>query len=187
MYSLLIDTHGKEMNLILYKDHVVEKHISEEHINQSKYIIPKITEVLSNEGIDIKKINEVIVVNGPGSFTGIRIGVTIAKTIAYCLNIPIKSISSIMLKSLGNKKDNNYSIVMPDNKGAFVGEFDSNNKLLKDYFYISNNELETYKQTNYILEEKEIDWSSVFNHDCLNDESCYSIKPLYIKKIEVEK
>ena len=54
------------------------------------------------ELIDEQKLDEIIVVNGPGSFTGVRLGVTIAKTLAYTLNIPIKTISSLEVSSISN-------------------------------------------------------------------------------------
>ena len=50
--------------------------------------------------IELKNLSLLLVVNGPGSFTGIRIGMTIAKIIAYSLNIPIKLIDSLLIKAL---------------------------------------------------------------------------------------
>ena len=187
MISLLIDTHDKEVNIVLYKDHKLMYIFSETYNNQSKELLPNIAKVLNDNSQSINDIDEIIVINGPGSFTGIRIGVTIAKTIAYSLGIPIWSISSLLLKTIGNLESGDYSVVIPDNKGFFVGEFDSNNHQKGNYFYLSKKEFSAYSDNNKVVDNKKIKWELLFENDNLTKEDCYNIKPIYIKKIEVEK
>ena len=186
MFSLLIDIHSNDMNVILYKDKILYDSFSKTYNNQSKMLIPSIVNLLEKNRLSLNDLNEIIVVNGPGSFTGIRIGVTVAKTLSYSLNIPIKSISSLILKAISVNKEGDYSIAMPDNKGFFIGEFE--NQLLKgNYFYISKDEFEDYKNNHTVIENIDMNWNKIYEIDCLTDEDCYNIKPLYIKKIEVEK
>jgi tRNA threonylcarbamoyladenosine biosynthesis protein TsaB len=63
------------------------------------------------KNISIDDIGKIICVNGPGSFTGIRIGLTIAKTLAWAKNIPIIPISS--LEAMALSSDGNYNYVVP--------------------------------------------------------------------------
>ena len=81
MYSLFIDTHNELIKIILFKDGKIltdkEKMSNMQH---SVYTMPMIEEILKENNIESSNLNEIIVVNGPGSFTGVRIGVTIAKT-----------------------------------------------------------------------------------------------------------
>ena len=186
MFSLLLDTHGSDMNIVLYRDKLVCDIYSKPCNNQSKMLIPSIVQLLNNNSIDIKDLSEIVVVNGPGSFTGIRIGVTVAKTISYSLNIPIKSISSLALKTLGINIESNYSVSIPDNKGFFVGEFDRDNNITKDYFYMSNEDYKEYCGNNNVI-DSDPNWNNLYDSSSLKEDNCYSIKPLYIKKIEVEK
>ena len=62
----------------------------------------KVMKVLKEAVPDINTVDKIFVVNGPGSFTGIRVGVTIAKTIGFCLNIPIIKISELELLASTN-------------------------------------------------------------------------------------
>ncbi len=52
-------------------------------------ILARITELLREHNLDFHSLDGVIVYNGPGSFTGLRIGVSVANTLAYGLRIPI--------------------------------------------------------------------------------------------------
>ena len=187
MYSLLIDSHGKELILVIYKNNKVIFEDITSFNNQSKIIIPKIIDILHKENLGFQDLQEIIVVNGPGSFTGIRIGVTIAKTLAYCLDIPIKSISTIKLLAINAEKSSDYSIAVPDQKGFFIGEFNNHNELINNYFYISNSSFNDYNKNHQIIENINIDYNNIYKCNCLTNENCYTIKPLYIKKIEVEK
>ena len=187
MYSLLIDSHGSKLSIVIYKNKVVERISEISFNNQSKIIIPTIIDLFKQCSITFADISEIIVVNGPGSFTGIRLGVTISKTIAYCLQIPIKSISTISLYAINVSKTEDFSIAIPDQKGYYIGEYNQNCILQKDFFYIDKNEFSKYKLDHLIIEEVAIDWNNIYKKNCLVTEDCYNIKPLYIKKIEVEK
>lgn len=61
----------------------------------SQTLLPMIDEIIKMTGIDKKEIEAIAVTNGPGSFTGLRIGAATAKGLAYALNIPIIGVSTI--------------------------------------------------------------------------------------------
>lgn len=61
----------------------------------SKNLLPYIDKVLSENHLVMKDINGVVISIGPGSYTGLRIGVSTAKGIAYSLNIPVITISTL--------------------------------------------------------------------------------------------
>ena len=63
--------------------------------NLSEVALPEIVSMFEENKISSKDIDKIIVVNGPGSFTGIRIGITIAKVYAWSLNVPITTITNI--------------------------------------------------------------------------------------------
>ena len=59
------------------------------HRELSKTILLKLQELLKSQGTLLNQLSGVVVFKGPGSFTGLRIGITIANTLAYSLGIPI--------------------------------------------------------------------------------------------------
>ena len=71
----------------------------------SEEALPEIVEMFTKSNIDPKNIDKIIVVDGPGSFTGIRIGITIAKVYAWTLHIPITTISSLQAMALSIDDD----------------------------------------------------------------------------------
>ncbi len=81
--------------------------------------LPEIAKMFETIKLDPKDIDKIIVVNGPGSFTGIRIGVTIAKVYAWSLNIPVTSITSLEAMATSTKA-NNYLIPVIDARRDYV-------------------------------------------------------------------
>ena len=70
-----------------------------------------IDEVIKECQVDINEINAVAVSKGPGSYTGLRIGVSAAKGLCYALNIPLIAIDT--LEILASKVDQNDGLIVP--------------------------------------------------------------------------
>ena len=96
MIILAIDTTGKVCSTAVSKD---GKLLSEEYrdvgLTHSASLMPMIETVLGSAGVDISDIDRIAVSNGPGSFTGVRIGVCAAKALAHARGIPICGISTL--------------------------------------------------------------------------------------------
>lgn len=63
--------------------------------NHSKYLMPQIDKLMKQAGVSPQALEAIVVAEGPGSYTGVRIGVTVAKTLAWTLNIPLYAVSSL--------------------------------------------------------------------------------------------
>ena len=86
MISLFIDTSGIDVSIALIRDNNIVTKIVERIPNEhSVYTTSYLDKVLNRANISPSDIDKILVVNGPGSFTGVRIGVTIAKVFAYIL------------------------------------------------------------------------------------------------------
>lgn len=71
--------------------------------NHAKNLLPFVDEVLKQSGVNMTEINGVAVSIGPGSYTGLRIGVSTAKGIAYTASIPVMAISTLESIAQGAK------------------------------------------------------------------------------------
>lgn len=190
MYSLFIDTHDLDLVIALYKDKKLkDKEIKESLRNHSDYTMPIIDEIIKRNNIGVHDIKEILVVNGPGSFTGVRIGVTIAKMLAYTLNVPIKSIDSITMYGISDNDTNKKLVLIPDVKGSYGGVFE-NNKLIGKLFYKSKAELEEYIKENNInkIVENNIDFNKIIEHfENIEPTLAHVVNPIYVKVIEALK
>ncbi|MFC0562152.1 tRNA (adenosine(37)-N6)-threonylcarbamoyltransferase complex dimerization subunit type 1 TsaB [Halalkalibacter alkalisediminis] len=63
--------------------------------NHSIRLMPAIDALMKEVGMKAKELEQIVVANGPGSYTGVRIGVTTAKTLAWSLQIPVIGVSSL--------------------------------------------------------------------------------------------
>ena len=181
MYSLYIDTHDKNVIIVLFKDGIVlDKKDVVSNSKHSQITLPNIKAILDENNLDVTNLNEIIVVNGPGSFTGVRIAVTIGKTIAYALNIPIKSIDSLTVKAVN--LDGDKTIGIEDRNGAFVATFDKNNKIIDSINYYPNSVYNDMKDR--IIIDVDIDYNKVYNYTKkLESINPHNVKPLYVKGI----
>jgi tRNA threonylcarbamoyladenosine biosynthesis protein TsaB len=153
--------------------------------------MPMLVELLNDNNITVHDLNEILCINGPGSFTGVRLGVTIAKTLAYTLNIKIKVATSLEMYAVSSNIDGNKLAVIKDLKGAFGGLFDKDNNLNGDYFYMNNSEFNEYVEKNNfegIIVENNIDFNKIYElFSTKQEEIPHKVNPLYIKVIEALK
>jgi tRNA threonylcarbamoyladenosine biosynthesis protein TsaB len=96
MTVLAIDTSTNVLGISLMKNNsVIGETITFINKNHSVRLMPAIELLMKECNIKPKELSKIVVAKGPGSYTGVRIGVTIAKTLAFTLNIPITGVSSL--------------------------------------------------------------------------------------------
>lgn len=112
MLILTIDTSCNQLGVSLNEDDMV---LAEQMINNKKThsvkLMPAIDNILSVSNKSIKDVDLFAVVKGPGSFTGLRIGVSTAKAFAYTLDKPIVGINT--LDYLANSVANFKGLICP--------------------------------------------------------------------------
>ena len=190
MKSLFISTYSQLITIGLLdngKLFKVKENISDR--THSIHLIPLINEILKENNYQIKDINEIIVINGPGSFTGGRLGITVAKTLAYTLNIPIKTINTLDALAISNQDKKNKIISIEDAKGAYFATY-INNQLEGELKYLNQNEfndfLNNHQDYLHITNQKldlELIYDYLKEHEYINP---HQVNPVYIKTIEVQ-
>lgn len=180
MVKLYIDTHNNT-SLALFKDNEIISFKENEDVRQSTKIMPLIEKMFNESNINISEIKEIIVVNGPGSFTGVRLGVTIAKTISYLLNIPIKCLNSLEAMAVMDDFANPYYGIK-DAKGMYIGK-NVDKKIIELKYYATNDIF-----TSKIVTDVTKNYLNIFTYSSkLDSINPHFVNPLYIKKIEAQK
>lgn len=96
MRLLHIDTSNQPLSVAITEgNEVLAEFNSGMRINHSITMMSQIESLLEYTKLEMKDIEGIVVAKGPGSYTGLRIGVTAAKTLAYTLNIPLYAVSSL--------------------------------------------------------------------------------------------
>lgn len=179
---LFIDTHDELITIGLKNNDNLFIKTQESEYSHSIYTMPMIENIFKENNLSIKELDKIIVVNGPGSFTGIRIGLSIAKTLAYALNIKINTISSLTAYLVSNDINDNKKAVIEDNKGFYVSVFDKDNNVIVEETYTEED------NCDYQEVEKKLDVEKIIKYlENKESENPHFIKANYIKKIEVEK
>lgn len=143
MIRLFIDTSLANVSISVIKDKeelaTISKSIPNMH---SVYAVSFVKQVLDIAKIDANLIDEIYVVNGPGSFTGLRIGVTIAKTYGYLIKKDIIPVSTLKMLAISSNTDGVVMSIIPANKSHYyVGVYDNNYNILYDEKFVSKEEV----------------------------------------------
>lgn len=144
MISLFIDTSLDYVRAALIKDQELltfkEGNIPNMH---SVYATSYIKQVLDEASIDANNIDKIMVVNGPGSFTGVRIGVTIAKTYGHLIKKEVTPISSLKCLALCKQHSGNIMcLISARRNNYYLGLYDrDNNEIIPEMFTDGNQAL----------------------------------------------
>lgn len=130
----------------------------EENINNhDEKIYTFIKYALEGAKVNFFELNAICIDKGPGSYTGIRIGATVAKALCYSLNIPMLSIDSlsILVQRLSILNNNHIIIPIIDAKTAvYTAVFNSHHQMIRPITKIilnKNSFQEYYKKQIYII------------------------------------
>ena len=151
MYTILLDSSNTKLAVGIAKNGLVLKStIYEAWQEQSEHMIPEINKILETFNVQREEIDDVMVAVGPGSYTGVRIAITIAKIMGYAMQIPVYPVSSLHVLKCENKPS--ICIVNARSKRSYVGVYQGKNVILPDQI-MTNDELLAYinEHPDYIL------------------------------------
>lgn len=142
MFEVLLDSSSKFLSVGLAKDgKVIDRIFYEAWQRQSEMMTSELETILKRNNVQNKDIDAVVVGIGPGSYTGVRIAVTIGKTLAYALKTKIYAISSLSL--LKDQQKPTICVFNARSGRSYVGVYEKEKCLLKDCV-LSNEELQNY-------------------------------------------
>lgn len=193
MKYLLIDSATANLVVAIIIDNKV-KYIfnGEAGKDMSTIIMPVINEAFTTAGIKPQDIDKIFAVNGPGSFTGIRVGLTVAKTMAWSLKIPVVPISSLEIIASGTPAKNNIALIDARRGYVYAGGYDENlNQTFEDKHIL----LEDIKENGIFISADNIENAIKPQIDVLkiikkhkNDKEInpHELNPKYLKMTEAE-
>lgn len=212
MKTLFIDSSRKSLSIALASQN---KLLFVSNVNSyskhSNYLLNEIKNILTKLNININDIDNYVVLNGPGSFTGIRVGITVAKTLAWTLSKNLYVLNNLKALSLESEDEVIVSII-PDKKDfSYVGIYSKDN-VIEDYVNINDPILNfndksitlvTMEENDYVtrlsnmlsLNNKvsikiinDYNYLNLINYALSkNNINPHSAKPIYLKKIDAEK
>ena len=193
MKTLLIDTSTTYLFVSFFDEDKKIKLFYKQmisHNNHSENIINVIEEGLQETNLKLRDFNKVVVGYGPGSYTGLRVGMVVGKMMAYSLDIPLYVVSSLSFVASGHllndgtyivyniaKKDHCYTKLVVVNNGYIDSLVDDMfttdeeyNKFVDKYHPVIIN------QDNYLINEE------VIIRLAKKVDDIHSIVPNYLRK-----
>ncbi|QIZ06151.1 tRNA (adenosine(37)-N6)-threonylcarbamoyltransferase complex dimerization subunit type 1 TsaB [Priestia megaterium] len=144
MTILAIDTSNYALGVALLEDNqVLGEYITNLKKNHSVRIMPAIQTLMKDCEKVPADLTKIVVAKGPGSYTGVRIGVTIAKTLAWTLKIPLVGISSleILASGVGRYFDGYVSPLFDARRG----------QVYTGLYQYQNDELQTIEEDRLVM------------------------------------
>ena len=189
MITVLLDSSNTNLSVGVAKDNLLLECISyEAWQRQSEYMILELDKLFTKYGIAKDDISDVIVAKGPGSYTGVRIAITIAKTIATALDAKLYAVSS--LRVLKNHTKPSICLINARSGRSYIGVYEGTKTILEDQImknedvlkYIEEHpEYSVCGETKYLGIEGHI--SNNIEEMLSLKESLDSINPLSLKPV----
>ena len=132
MKLLAIDTSNQTLAVAVLEENKVLAHFQlNRKMNHSLTLMPAIETVMEAAGLKPTDLDRIVVAKGPGSYTGIRIAVTTAKTLAETLKIELATVSSLAVIA-GNTRINKLIVPLMDARrnNVYAGVYRWENKQL---------------------------------------------------------
>jgi len=191
---LVIDSATKYLYVGLYNNfECVSKYYEAGKNDHSVKIMPEIQRILEENKLKVKDLDEIYIGIGPGSYTGLRVGVVIAKMFGWNNNIPVFTVSSLGMMA-SNKNENGLYLAEIDARrgNSFLGLYKVEEGIisLQDNEQLTN--LEEYKSdikeefevvNEGIPDMKKIIQSKMFQHV----EDIHGLNPNYLRITEAER
>lgn len=145
MATLLLDSSNTSLSVGIESNGLLLGYTSyESWQSQSEHMIPEIDKLLKKFSLSRKDIKAVVTSIGPGSYTGVRIALTIAKVISLCLDVPIYPVSSLRVL-----KDNDLPsicLINARSNRSYFGVYHNEKVIISDTIKTNDEVLEYIKE-----------------------------------------
>ncbi len=142
MFTLILDSSNVDLSVGIAKGNELIDYVSyEAWQSQSEYMTDEIDKLLSEHHLTRHDFKDVIVTIGPGSYTGLRIALTIAKVMALALNIPLYTLSSLHVLKCHDQPS--ICLMNARSNRSYFGVYEGSKVILKDQI-LTNDEVKEY-------------------------------------------
>lgn len=139
MISLFVDTALSYIRIALFKDDILLDFINEKcDKNMSSLFDVKVRDLFSRNNLSLNSVDKIYTVIGPGSFTGIRVGMTFSKVLAFSLNKKVTPISELQVLASSKGFSGTLASLIDARRGyVYAGCYDSNlNNVIPDKYIL---------------------------------------------------
>lgn len=198
MISLFIDTALSYIRIALFKDNKLIDSINERcEKNMSALFDSKVEELFKRNNLELTEVNKIYTVTGPGSFTGIRVGMTFSKVLAMALKEKITPISELQVLATTNTNKLKAPLIDARRGYVYAGVYDEDlNTLTEDKHILLEDFLNINKDVEYISYdsfehistiEPNIDFEKIINKNKDKKQIDHEVlTPNYLKLTEAE-
>ena len=145
MINLFIDSSFVKLTVAISRDDLLIDFVSFDAWQcQSEYMIPEIDKLLTKNNLTAKDVGSIYVANGPGSYTGVRIAVSVAKVMGLALSIPIYTLSSLHIIKNGNHPS--ICLMNARSGRSYIGIYKGDEIILNDSIKTNEDVLELIKK-----------------------------------------
>lgn len=156
-YIVNIETATKNCSVALAKEGttIFCKEIAEEGYSHAERLHVFIEEIIKEAGISFKDISAIAVSQGPGSYTGLRIGVSAAKGLCYALGVPLIAVDTLQVLASQAKVSDGLIIPMLDARrmevysAVFTSDLERKRDVQSEI--ITENSFEDLQETFYFV------------------------------------
>ena len=173
----------------------------EENRVHAKLLPVFLNDIILKNNVSVDDIDGVAISSGPGSYTGLRIGMSLAKGFAFSKKIPIVPIPTLESMNLEVKKKGHYYILLHSHKNIVFSQLFQDGKILNKPESLSFEQLKKYRKWGYGLGKlsknvqcNEVKPSSInigklalLNFDSLATNQYHQVNPEYITNIKFKK
>ena len=141
MIALFLDSSEKNLTVGLSVDGVLTSVTKEAWQQQSEFMVDEIDRLLRSSKVSPKSVEAIAVTKGPGSYTGVRIALSIAKTMSFALNVPLYLVSSLQARKQGDVPS--ICLMNARGKRSYFGVYQGKQTLIEDCIK-TNEEVKAY-------------------------------------------
>ncbi len=116
---LAIDTSGPRLQLALAGDRLAVRAVEEMAKGHAEILFDRIGRLLAENQIAYHQLTRLAVTTGPGSFSGLRIGISAARGLGLALNLPVIGVPNLLALSLGAEPGQPVDVVLDARRSEF--------------------------------------------------------------------